>query len=62
MSRRQPLDKRGHRERRSEDLGPQDGTEERREIPERRHPSVEHSDFDEHIELLPVDHGEQGHH
>lgn len=33
------------------DLGPPPGQAERRGLPERRHPQVEHLDFDEHIEL-----------
>lgn len=46
--RRQKID------RRHEDLGPPPGHEERRRSPERRHPRVEHVDFDEHIDVPPV--------
>ena len=37
-------------DRRQIDLGPPPGTPERRLRPERRHPVVEHLDFDAHIE------------
>jgi len=44
-------EKRKHREdRRQIDLGPPPGMAERRLRPERRHPVVEHLDFDDHIE------------
>jgi len=38
------------------DLGPPAGQEERRKLPERRHPQVWHFEFDEHVELHPFDH------
>ncbi|HXE38761.1 MAG TPA: hypothetical protein VN639_09810 [Azonexus sp.] len=47
-------DDRTGKDRRQEDVGPPRGLEERRLIPERRLPEVEHVEFDAHIELLPA--------
>ena len=47
-------DKRTGKDRRELDVGPPYGTEERREIPERRGPEVQEVEFDEHIEVLPI--------
>lgn len=47
-------DDRTGKDRRKEDVGPPFGLEERRRIPERRLPEVEHVEFDAHIKVLPA--------
>lgn len=47
-------DNRTGKDRRQEDVGPPFGLEERRLLPERRLPEVEHVEFDAHIEVLPA--------
>lgn len=54
MSTPQIRDNRTGKDRRQEDVGPPFGQEERRLIPERRLPEVEHAEFDAHIEVLPA--------
>lgn len=51
-------DKRSGKDRRVLDIGPPPGIAERRLTPERRHPQIEEVEFDEHIEVLPVDGGD----
>jgi hypothetical protein len=41
-------------ERRTAELGPPESVEDRRQQAERRHPQVEHVDFDEHVEMTPA--------
>ena len=41
-------------DRRTAELGPPQSVEERRRQAERRHPEVEHVDFDEYVEMRPA--------
>jgi hypothetical protein len=54
MSKPPTREDRTGKDRRDEDVGPPYGLEDRRRIPERRLPEVEHVDFDAHIEVPPV--------
>lgn len=54
MSKTPTRDDRTGKDRRNEDVGPPFGLEDRRRIPERRLPKVEHVEFDAHIEVLPA--------
>lgn len=47
--------RRSEQEKRGLDFGPPLGLDERRGLPERRHPQVGYIDFDEHIELGSAD-------
>lgn len=51
MKKQTPDNRRSGQDRRVLDLGPPPGQEERRKIPDRRHPELVHGDFDEHIEI-----------
>jgi len=54
MNARGVVNRRTRQDRRSHEEGPAQGQEERRKAPERRHPEVEHVEFDECIEVPPV--------
>ncbi len=54
MSIKEPTNRRQRQDRRIQDIGPPPGLAEQRVAPERRHPEVEHVDFDEHIELVAI--------
>ena len=55
MSKHDPVNLRSGKDRRVQDLGPPPGQDERRKLPDRRKPIVEHLDFDEHIEIGGID-------
>jgi len=54
MSPREPIERRQKRDRRIKDNDLTPGREERRKIPERRHPDVEQIEFDEHVEVTSI--------
>ncbi len=55
MTPRRLPNRRTRQEKRAQDFGPPSGYAERRKLPERRYLEVGFLEFDEHIELKPLD-------